>query len=433
MTGRRETALSVALVAIFFAVRLALLVVREPFFDELFTLWLARRPPGAILPALLLDSGPPLYYFVARLPDIFALRVESLVFATAALALVLTRESLGPARYPAALLLALYPPAALFAVDARAYSLCALFVAAGVIALHERRPFVATLALLLAAYAHYYGVLFLPLLVLVRPWRRMVASLAIATAAFAPLLWLASRQPPEATRWMGEQSPLAALHVFAFAGHSVEALLLPAPAIVVVLSAIALLLAGARSAAFLPAVLLPVVLAIVFALAGRSIYFPMRFESVLAVPLALWLGTSLARWQRPVAIGLASALAIVGAGVLVRGAIDHASRPGDPYQAAAVRAAALPSDSRIVASGYLVLPMLVSGRAFASVPPEQATHPGWRASGDPRLALATLPSGAFVWAGERQSPETLLLSRSRRLVPLYLNEKAVVAAVDAER
>ncbi|HEX8253516.1 MAG TPA: hypothetical protein VF846_10230, partial [Thermoanaerobaculia bacterium] len=163
MSARRETVLAVAVVALFLIVRFTLLVVREPFFDELFTVWMANKPFAEILPALTLDSGPPLYYFIARIPNVFALRVLSLVFATLTLALILTRNSLGTGRWIAATLLALYPPAALFAVDARAYALCGLFVAIGAVSVHERRPFAAATAFLLAAYTHWYGALFLPL------------------------------------------------------------------------------------------------------------------------------------------------------------------------------------------------------------------------------------------------------------------------------
>jgi hypothetical protein len=159
---RRETSLAAAVVALFFLVRLALLVVREPFFDELFTVWMASQPFGEIIPVLRLDSGPPLYYFIARIPNVIALRFLSLAFATATLALILFRPSLGTGRWTAALLLALYPPAALFAVDARAYALCGLFVALGAIAVHERSPFLAATAFLLAAYTHWYGALLLP-------------------------------------------------------------------------------------------------------------------------------------------------------------------------------------------------------------------------------------------------------------------------------
>jgi len=49
--GRRgETYLAVAAVTLFLLVRLALLVAREPFFDELFTVWMAHKPLAQILP-----------------------------------------------------------------------------------------------------------------------------------------------------------------------------------------------------------------------------------------------------------------------------------------------------------------------------------------------------------------------------------------------
>ncbi|MGZ8834011.1 MAG: hypothetical protein ACXW19_12540, partial [Thermoanaerobaculia bacterium] len=96
-----------------------------------------------------------------RFDSVVALRLFSLLFASIQFVLIARRSLLAGA------LIALYPPAALFAVDARSYALCALFVTIGVLQL-ETRPFAAALAFALAAHTHYYGVLFFPVL-LFRP------------------------------------------------------------------------------------------------------------------------------------------------------------------------------------------------------------------------------------------------------------------------
>src|SRR5438045_3967519 len=56
---------AVVLIAlVFLALRIALLIAREPFFDELFTVWISGKSFAGIVHALMNDSGPPLYYFV---------------------------------------------------------------------------------------------------------------------------------------------------------------------------------------------------------------------------------------------------------------------------------------------------------------------------------------------------------------------------------
>ncbi len=424
MSSRRgETLFAVGIVTLFFLVRLALLVVREPFFDELYTVWMARRPMGEILPALLHDSGPPLYYFLARIPDVMALRGLSLLFATGTLALILTRRSLGEARYIAALLLALYPPAVLFAVDARGYALCGLFVAIGAVATHEKRPNVATAAFLLAAYSHWYGALFLPLVA-----RFGVRRLAAAFLLFTPGLYLASRQPPEATQWLGDQSPFAPLGVLLFAGHSAEALFAPMPFLLVVVSAIALIVAGVRSSLFLLLLIVPVLLAIAFAIAGRPVYFPMRFESVLAIPLVLWLATSLAAWTPRYRIAITVVLCVCGAAAIWMGVLDHARRPLDPYrQAALVLQQAAKPGQRIIASGFLYLEAAhqLGPTRVQAFPSEQGRHPGWRVM---QPTNETLPEGELLWIGERAAPELTVLRRRQTQV-LFANDRALILRV----
>ena len=408
MSARRgEILLGISILAVFFAFRIALLVVREPFFDELFTLWLARKPFGEILPALRFDSGPPLYYFLARIPGVIALRALSLAFATVPLVLLLHRKHFG-----AAALLAVYPPAALYAVDARAYALCGALVAIGVLLMDDERPYGAALAFAAAAYSHYLGALFFPALI------RRPKAFALACALFVPGLLLALGQPPEAMAWGGRQSALEPLQAFAFVGNYVPALFWSPPWWLILVSAALVLAAIAvplRTAHWLY-VVIPIALAIVSILVGRGVYFPLRFESVLAVPLLLWIAAS-----RKTA--LIAALCAIGAFVTARGVLEHAKAPVDPYVAAArwVAGQARPGET-IVATGYCYLPTAVLRDAVA-FPPEQALHPGWRARavGKPE----TLPP-AFVFVGERAAAEVRVVGQHRRCTTLYSNQAAIV-------
>lgn len=424
MTTRRgETAIAVAIVATFTLVRLALLIVREPFFDELFTVWLAKKPLTEILPALRFDSGPPLYYFLARIPDVTALRVLSLVFAFVPLAILLARKS-----YAAAALLAVYPPAALYAVDARPYALCGTLIAIGVLLLDDDRPYLAALAILAAAFTHYLGALFLPAL-LPRHWR----AFAIACLLFLPGIWLATQQPAEATAWMEGGHWLAPLKSLAFVGDYPESLLAPPPLSLMILSAALVIAAVVRSWRYAPFVLVPVLLAIGFALIGRNVYVPLRFEAVLAVPLVLWIANVGRASARPV--GLKSdlhfaAIGAIGLYVLIAGIVDHAHRPAEPFAAAAREAIARAgAGEAIVAVGYCYLPAVTStDRPILAFPAEQARHPGWRSNVAP-VPLHELPR-SFVVVAERSAPELFAIRRTRRGEVLFANDAAVVARVN---
>ena len=425
----------------FLVIRVALLLARDPFFDELFTVWMARHPFGQILPNLVLDSGPPLYYFVARFDSVTALRVLSLVFATIQFGLVYRRS------WVAGALLAVFPPAALFAVDARAYALCALLVTIGVLKLEQ--PFVAAPAFVLAAYTHYYGVLFFPLLLVpfwildfgfwippapisaVNPKSKIqnLKSFALALLLFAPGFARAMQQPRESMAWASREIPVN----LSFAGLYPEALFRPSPVWLVVIALLLLLLF--RLNRFAAAVFVPLAGAIVL-----GVYFPMRFESVIAAPLVLWLaGQEGRRWAQ-------AALIAMGAFTLYRGAADHLRRPLDPYREAALqlRKHVRPED-QVVASGYLYLetaialdsvgaaipggaaPPRMAVPTLAAYPAEQATHPGWRAA--PRRE--PLPKREFVWIGERQAPELGFIREVRTVTPLFANERAMIARVAA--
>lgn len=420
--------------ALFLALRVPLLVARAPFFDELFTRWIAGKSFVAILAALRLDSGPPLYYFVVHMlgdPSIEAIRVLSLLFAATSLSLIL-RSNRVAAAGSAALLMAVFPPSVLFAADARAYAMCAMFVTIAVLAIDEDRPFVAAIALVLAAYAHYYGVLFFPILLVtaagpaaIQPagrrryawprhdaWLRRFAALALAVVLFIPGLLLALRQPAEARAWMTTEWP--------------DGLFVRPPIALAIGGAIAVL-ASLRINRYLFMVIVPLILAV-----ALRVYVPMRFEVVVAAPLVLWLAESLR--QNRFRLALMTALAGAGIAWSALGIVDHANRPVDSYRQAGLWVSGnIAANQNVVASGYCYLVTLMDGHPLnglprvTAFPPEQADHPGWRAL--PRPGLRS-PAGLFFWIGERNAPELDVFVRDRRRIqPLFINDRAMVALV----
>jgi hypothetical protein len=404
---------------LFAAARIPLLIVRAPFFDELFTRWISAKPFAGIVSALRFDSGPPLYYFVVRLlggPSVTATRILSLICAAISLIVILRWKSV-----IAALLLAVLPPAILFAADARAYAMCAMFVTIAVLAIDDDRPFAAAAALLAAAYSHYYAVLLFPILLMGRAGdrsaggspavppaaRRRVYALIAAIVLYIPGFLFALRQPAESRAWMNLAWP--------------DALFIAPPIAIAIIGAIAFAI-SIRVNRYATMVLVP----LLFAIATR-VYVPMRFEAVIAAPLVLWLAESLKRNR--FRIPLTAAIVAVCAVWTTLGIVDHATRPPDSYrQAAAWVAANIPANETVLASGYCYLEMMMNGHPrVAAFPNEQAIHPGWRALPKPGLHS---PAGAFFWTGERAAPELGVFRRDRRIIePLFINDRAMVALV----
>jgi len=402
------------IVLLFAAARIPLLIVRAPFFDELFTRWISAKPFAEIVSALRLDSGPPLYYFAVRLlgdPSVTATRVLSLLCAAISLILILRKNMI------AALLFAVFPPAILFAADARAYAMCAMFVTIAVLAVDDDRPFAAALALVAAAYSHYYGVLFFSILLLERAGepaavrrrydRRRVYALAIAIILFIPGIWLALHQPAEARAWMKIAWP--------------DVLFVRPPIAIAIIGAIAVAM-SIRANRYALMVLIPLLLAV-----ALRVYVPLRFEAVIAAPFALWLEESLK--QNRFRLALTTTLVAVCVVWTTLGILDHAERPPDSYRQAATWVAMhIPANQTVVATGYLYLETIMNGHPrVAAFPPEQAMHPGWRALPQPGLRS---PAGAFFWIGERRAPELGVLRRDRRIIePQFINDRAMVALV----
>ncbi len=391
---KREGAAAAGILALFLALRLPLLRYRQPFFDELFTRWLSAKSFTDIVAALRYDSGPPLYYFLVH---VFREgRLISLVASLIAIILLLRKEN-----FLAAAFVAVFPPSVLFAVDARAYALCALFVTIGI--LYEK---VDAIAFVLAAYSHFYGVLFFPLLV------RKPKSLALAAVLFVPGFALAAMQPAAARQWMTFAWP--------------DALFTRPPLVLAIVGGLALLwvcVAPHRGSRYLAMVLVPLLLAIVL-----RVYVPLRFESVIATPLALCVAEGVRGRKGILQEALASVLLGAAAIWSILGIVDHANRPLDDYRRAAgwMVHNVSPQD-RIVASGYLYLETVEAGRPDAyAFPVEQAIHPGWRAFA---TSKDVVPRPPFIWIGERGSHELALVADHHRVEPLCFNARAMVARI----
>lgn len=418
----RDLAIAALIALLFLFLRTALFHARDPFFDELFSVWMARQPFGALLSNLEVDSGPPLYYLFARLPGVPMLRLLSLLFAALPVAVLLRQK-----RWIAALLLAVHPAAALFAVTARPYALCATFLAIGILFVERDRVWPAAAAFVAASYTHYLGVLFLPTLFFCRaPLRRRILAMAAAGMGFVPAFLLSLAQPAEATAWMTRPDLQAVLATVAFLSDQ------PAVAIIFTAAAAALtLVAASRSWRHAPFVLVPLALVVALSFVRPALY-GVRFASLLAFPLALWIEESALVWAKAGRVFLVGLLAAVGTSAIALDVMTNLQAPIDDYRAAAIvlRQHATGADT-IVATGYLYLETVhqLPDRRVTAFPAEQAIHPGWRTSLSRDLSGERLPHDSFVWIGEKAAPELAAIRRGRRTRVLYANPRAAILRV----
>lgn len=451
---------TVAIAALYLGLRLALLSVRDPFFDELFTVWVVRHPVSGIFTALWLDSGPPLYYLLVH--AVGALTVVSARFVSCAaslaiLAAVLSCSALGERRWIAAVLLAVYPPAVYLSGEARAYALCAAFAGGAVLLLDRwadggsRRSLAAAAVLmLLAGYTHYYGVLFFPLIIVASiTEKRSLRDAALATTGLAigylPGFALALAQPPQAMAWLGVASPwralLSSLQQFAFAAEYPPTFVASAPlllrgvAVAALIAAVIPTLRDSLSRRWMIMTVVPLAGLVLITIAGRPIYYPMRFESTIALPLVLWIATSLRLWKPYARSALVMIMLISGVIVAYIAVVDQSrSEPGPHRKAAQFARLHVGASVPIVVSGLAYLEVLEQRSVawqppVATFPAEQASHPGWRAVvPEPRLASeAAAMKSTFLWIGEETSPELRALAKFYVLEPLFRDGGVVVA------
>lgn len=451
-----------AITLLFAGVRGALLIIREPFFDELYTLWISARPLGEQWSALLHDSGPPLYYALVRAitlghPALTEVRLISMAAAAALLAILFLARSLGPARWIAALLLAVFPAHVYFSTEARAYALAALFAGIAALAIDawlrsSRRAALAlaVAAMLAAAWCHYYGVLLFPVpLVAAAVARRKRAALdglvagAIAGLGFLPGFWLALQQPPEARYWISLREPFSPweplLHLSWAAPYPGVFIIPPPLAIQIFANALTVIAVVAgfrqeRARIWGAITLTPVALAMLFSAAGAAVYFPTRFEAVIAAPLAVWVALSLgAMHERRVRGIVLVCLLVVGAVSSYYAFMTAAAKPRDGRREAALLVRrSVPPTVPIVASGYAYLELSAQrGEEWpASVIPFPASlgeHPGWAGAADKStLAQEPLPKWHFVWVGEWESDERKALEKRFELTVLERVDGVVV-------
>ncbi|HYT31229.1 MAG TPA: hypothetical protein VEO37_01440, partial [Thermoanaerobaculia bacterium] len=207
------------LVAAAFVARLAILIARPLWHDEIFTLWASRLPPSRLLEVLRQDSGPPVFYLLAkpfvRLAEMAQSDALSRLLPFAAIlclftpALRLSKES---ARIWFVALAAGSPLLLVYAGEARAYGLLALLDFALFFLLFRGEPTPGRLAgaaalTALALWTHYLAILFVAacaLLLIVRRRFPCLAALCVGTLAFLPWIPVLTVQPRQATSWMRE-------------------------------------------------------------------------------------------------------------------------------------------------------------------------------------------------------------------------------------
>ena len=387
------------------AARAFYLLRRPLWFDEIFTLWIARRPAAGILEALRLDPGPPLFYFLDR-P--FVLAGESLgadvlarVISFAAIAAIflagMRSQTSGGRRFP--ILIAASPLLFFYSSEARAYALLGalgflLFLSDFRFRSRRAQLAGAAVAAAILPWTHYLGVFVVAGSILLCLFREKRLLALVQIAAFAPFAaWVptALGQPTASTSWSEEgawQSVRSALGVFgswspvpayfsrfdppaAWAGAILGALLIAA--------AVA---AARRDRAVRDAVLFAGIPLFLAAAAGlwRPIYFSGRTE-IATLPVALWAFARAAR-RSPAARLLTTAAAGAGAVVICAALLASPSVPPYAVTARFVASAARAGDL-VVASDADYLPLrLASDRgalkaSLVGIPSEIEAHPGW--------------------------------------------------------
>ena len=388
-----------------FAVRAVYLFRRPLWFDEIFTLWIARRPAAAILEAIRLDPGPPLFYFLER-PFVAAAEAfgaDALVRAIsfAALAVLFLAgarpQTSGGARFP--VLLAASPLLFFYCAEARAYALLGalgflLFLSDFRFRSRRARLAGAALAAGILPWTHYLGVFVVAgsiLLCLDRRRRSLALVQVAAIAPFAAWVPTALRQPAASTSWSEEgvwRSVEHALGVFGgwsrvpayFSGFDPPASW--AGAILGVLLIGAAVVAARRDRAVRAALLFAGIPLLLAAAAGffRPVYFSGRTE-MATLPVALWAFARAAR-RSPAARLLTTTAAGAGAVVIAAALLAPPSTPPYAVTARFLSSAARPGEL-VVASDADYLPLrLASDRgrlaaALVGVSSEIEEHPGW--------------------------------------------------------
>ncbi len=446
---RRAAAIAgcLAVAALFALPRLFLLFRRDPDIDELFTVWLVRKDFASILATLRLDSGPPFYYALAEaLPalwtNVTGVRMLSIAAAAGALALVMRTAGALPAALTTGVLLALYPQHLYFSSVARAYALVALLTGVAAVACdrwadtgNRRALAVACASILAAAYSHYYGIYFFPLpFVIALATRRSLlrdgfAASALLGIAFIPGFLLMRTQPAHVIAWMRLDDDILRVWMVAqsvlrvgfdgrqalpFAQTGVRAI-----SAALLLAAVILGRNSPRARRYLLFVAVPIAGALFAAAIGMTAYFPIRFESVLSVPLVLWFW-----FAADAAGGIRKTVLIAGAfaiaAIATTSLVTRDWRNLSPiYRAALFARDRVPADVPIVATGLTYLESAaVSERRIIAYPARHEVHPWDDApQSELRRDAARLPP-AFLWIGETTSTPFRVLRSEYEMRPV---------------
>jgi len=302
------------------AMRLVGLTASALWYDEAWSLYLARLPLFEMVRVAAMDFSPPLWEltvwpFIRMFSPELGLRLPALVFSLASLWLAwrLTHQ-LGfntNERFIGMTLVAMLPYQWYLAQDGRMYAMqSALYLAAILFAIRGRAlGLTATCGLLL--YMHSTSIFYVASALAVavvqhrQQWRVCLASGVLAVAATIPW-WPAYMNASTKHHWLTELTP-ALLNAALYRVFFVDALpwLLPAYGLVVIAFSVV-------SAAFVsihrmrmtlaPAILAlaatgPLVLMVAVSPAKNLLFY--RPLSALTIPLALWIGMALPSLWRP--------------------------------------------------------------------------------------------------------------------------------------
>jgi hypothetical protein len=189
--------------------------------------------------------------------------------------------------------------------------------------------------------------------------------------------------------------------------------------------------------------LVPVAAVVLFGFAGKSVYFPLRFEAVIAGPFVCWLAVSLGAIRaRSIRGALTVLLVVVGLVSSYISVMTALRRGPDGWREAAMFARrAVPGTVPLVASGYAYLELVAQKNGewnpeVSGFPRSIEAHPGWiapPAPADLTGETAALPPTPFVWVGARGSAELRALQSRYVLRPLRASRDVVVAEAVSAR
>lgn len=296
-----------------------------------------------MLSALRWDSGPPLFYALAKLvswlglPPLVAARALSVlagVGATVLLGLAARRLLSAAAGFWASWLFAVHPLAVMWSSEARAYGLLSLAVAASLWVLGELqagngRWVWLAVALGLGLYTHALGLVWLVAVLgygLLAGEKPVLWASGAAVGGFLPWLFVMLQQPPEAVAWMASSSgdvpawawwlgPLRLLPPLSGWTYTLEAPVVSWPWQLAAAALLFSLLILARGGLWVLWAV-PAGLLVLGWWAGLPVYYPGRGEAVVLAPFLVFLVSGLKRWGRVlgmglVALGMGGSLAVV--------------------------------------------------------------------------------------------------------------------------